>query len=89
MLDVDHHVRVIQQDPASAGTALAADRTEILLAQFLFDAVDDGVDLALTGRGGNQEDVGQGQPLADVQANDVLGYLVRCSARGDAGYGDG
>ena len=89
MLDVDHYVRVIQQHPATRGPSLATDRTEVLLDEFLFDPVNDGVDLAFAGGGRDQEDVGQGKPFADVEGHDVLGNLVRRSPRCVSGCGDG
>ena len=49
MLYVDDDVGVVQQDPTAGRTAFPADRTEVLLDEFLFNTVDDGVDLAFAG----------------------------------------
>ena len=85
VLDVHDDVAVVEQHPAAVALALAADRLVPLQAQRLLDRVDDGLDLALVVAGGDDEDVGDGQPVADVDQDDVGGELVGGGLRGGGG----
>ena len=77
VLDVDHDVGVVEQHPAAVALALAADGLVRRRARsLLLDRVDDGLDLPLVAAGGDDEDVGDGEPLADVDEDDVGGELV-------------
>src|SRR5687767_11519190 len=83
---MDDDVDVVQQDPAGLAVALAAHRLGAeLLVQPLLDLVDDRLDLAVVGRGGEQEGVRDGQHIADVVCDDVVRELVggRLSGGGD------
>ena len=77
VLDVDDDVDVVEQDPAGLAVALAAHRLGAeLLLQPLLDLVDDRLDLAVVGRGGQQEGVRDRQHVADVVGDDVVRELV-------------
>src|SRR5687768_5280062 len=89
VLDVDHHVRIVEKYPASGGPPLATHRPKVLLEELLFDAVDDGVDLAFAGCRSDQEDIREGKAVADVQSHNVLGNLVCCGLRCMSGCGNG
>ena len=83
VLDVDDDVDVVEQDPAGVAVALAAHRLGAeLLVQPLLDLVDDRLDLAVVGRGGQQEGVRDRQHVADVVRDDVVRELVGGRLRG-------
>ena len=79
VLDVHHDVDVVEQHPAATPLALAAHRLGLLgqLEQALLDGVDDGQHLALVGRGGDQERVGDRELVAHVDDDDVLAPSCR------------
>src|SRR6478672_894917 len=84
VLDVDHDLAVVDEDPPSVALALATDGLRADLAQLVLDLVDDRLDLAVVGGGGEQEGVGDGELLADVEGHDVRGELVGGGPRGSA-----
>src|SRR5687767_5245770 len=87
---MDDDVDVVQQDPAGLAVALAAHRLGAeLLVQPLLDLVNDRLDLAVVGRGGEQEGVRDGQHVADVVRDDVVRELVGGRLRGHIDQLDG
>lgn len=73
MLDVDHDVDVVEEDPAGVAVTLTAHRLDPeLLLKPLLDLVDDRLDLAVVGGRGQQEGVCDRQHVADVVRNDVV-----------------
>ena len=76
MLNVDHDVQVVQQDPAAFPLSLTAHRPGAGLAQLLLDRVDDRPYLAVIGSRTEQEHVGDDELLTHVVSDDVAGELV-------------
>ena len=77
VLDVHHDLAVVDQHPAAVALALAADRLGADLAQLVLDLVDDRLDLPVVAAGGEQEGVGDGELLADVEGDEVGGRACR------------
>ena len=88
VLDVHDDVDVVQQRPAAFAGALAASGLVAGLAHFLFDLVDDGVDLSFVGRRGDHEAVGDDELIGHVDDDDVVGKLRGRRAGGDGGHVD-
>ncbi len=82
VLDVHDDLAVVDEHPAPVALALAADRLGADLAELVLDLVDDRLDLAVVGGRGEQEGVGDGELLADVEGDDLLAELVGGRAGG-------
>jgi hypothetical protein len=74
--DVDDDVAVVHEDPAGVGLTLAAEGLCAVGFGRLFHRLDDGLDLAVGGAVGDDEVVGEGSDVADVQQEDILRLLV-------------
>src|SRR5664280_2723310 len=85
VLDVHDDVREVDQDPSAVTFAFAANRLDAKLAKLVLDAVDDRIDLTVVGCGRQNEDVGQGKLLADINGDDLAGQLVLGSCRDSLG----
>lgn len=73
-------VAVVEQDPATLRASLSTDGLALLRRERLLDLLGDRPDLSLARGRADQEVVGDGQEVADVDDGDVLGLLVgRCS----------
>ena len=81
VLDVHHDLAVVDEHPPAVAFALAAQRLGADLAQLVLDLVDDRLDLAVVGAAGDQEGVGDGELVADVEGDDLAGELVGAAAR--------
>ncbi len=67
------NVAVVEQDPAGLRRAFAAPRADLLgLAQVFVNRLQDGLDLAVGARAGDDKIIGERRDLADVQQQDVL-----------------
>src|SRR3954452_7921977 len=89
VLHVDDDVAVVDQHPPPVALALAPDRLLAGVAELVLDLVDDRLDLTVVAGGGQQERVGDGELVADVEGDDVLRQLVGGRACGDVDEGDG
>jgi hypothetical protein len=78
---VDHEVGEVEEDPLLAGVALDVVGAQPGLAQGLQHRVGDGEDLLLVLPGGEDEVVGEGHRLAQVQDD----HLARLLAEGGPG----
>jgi hypothetical protein len=79
---MDHHLEIVEQDPAALTLALAADQSGSRLAHPQLDLVDDGPDLPVVGRRTQHERVGDDELIAHVIGDDAVGQLVRRGQRG-------
>src|SRR5918993_469312 len=73
---VDDHAAVVEQDPVRLRGPLATERPDTLVAERPHDAVRDGADLALRATRADDERVGEGRELAQVEEHDVGRLLV-------------
>src|SRR5699024_5377044 len=89
VLDVHHHVHVVQQRPAPLAHALAARGLVPGLPQLLLHFVDDRGYQALVRGRRDDGAVGDHQPLGHVQDAHIGGFLVRGGQRGDPRHLDG
>src|SRR3954454_22235223 len=89
VLYVDDDVAVVDEHPPPVALALAPDRLLTGVAELVLDLVDDRLHLAVVARGLQQERVGDGELVADVEGDDVLRQLVGGRAGGDVDEGDG
>ena len=84
--DVDDDVEEVEEDPAVRGEAFEAGR---FFAQLVADVFlhfgDDGAELAGAGAGGDDEKVGDGTGVAQVEDDDVAAAVLG----GNAGKSDG
>ena len=85
VLDVHHDLGVVQQHPATVPLALPAQRLVAGQPELLLHLVDDRLDLPLVVAGHDHEDVGDREPIADVDQHDVGGELVGGGSPGDLG----
>src|SRR5689334_6134545 len=83
VLHVHDDLAVVEQHPATLAVALATDRLGARIAQLVLDLVHERADLAVVGRGGDQEGVRDGELVTDVEGDDLLGLFVRRRERGD------
>jgi hypothetical protein len=83
VLDVDYHVKVVEQHPPALALALTAHRLGPGLAQLVLDVINDRLDLAIVGCRAEQERVGDDKLLAHVVGDDVGSELVGRGSRGD------
>src|SRR5207342_17178 len=89
VLDVHDDVAEVEQHPAAVPLPLAADRLGADLTQPVLHLVDDGADLAVAGRGDDDEGIGERQLLADVDTGDGGGELLVRRGSGGAGELEG
>ncbi len=75
--DVRHHVAEIQQDPSGVGGALDAQGAATPARQRGVDVVGDGLDLTLGFSRADDQVVGDGGQLRNVQDEDVGGFLFQ------------
>src|SRR5207249_2738066 len=73
---VHDHVPEIDEDPPPRRVAFDTKRLATGLLRFLPDRIGDGLDLTLAAARADDEEVGDGRELRDVQYEDVLGFLV-------------
>lgn len=72
---MDHEVAVVDQNPLGVFVTLQAGGVFAVALELLGDFVADGLDLARVGAGGDEEIVGEGGCLADVQNGNVTCLL--------------
>jgi len=70
-------VAEIYEDPARRRKPFHSDRAPSLLLACLKDRLRDGLDLTVGGAAADDEEVGDGSQLADIQEDDVVRLLVR------------
>src|SRR5664279_2836085 len=85
MLDVHDDVREVDQDPSAVAFAFATYRLHAKLAKLVLDAVVDRIDLTVVVCRRQNEDVGEGKLLADINGDDLAGQLVLGSCRDSLG----
>src|SRR5919204_1524042 len=73
---VDDDRTKVEQDPVRLGRPLPGDRPNAIAPEQLQDAVGDGIDLALRAAGADDEVVGEGGQLAELEQHDVGRLLV-------------
>jgi hypothetical protein len=83
VLDVHDDIDEVQQNPAALPGTLASHRLGTGGAHLLLHRVDDRLHLALIGRRGDHEAIGDDQLLGHVQQNQVVGLFVRRCLRRD------
>lgn len=71
-----HEIAVIEKDPSSFPHPLDPQRPDAVLPERLLDEVGDGRDLPVGGSRAEEEEVGEGGPLPDVQGADVGGLFL-------------
>ena len=71
MLHVYDDLGVVDQHPTAVALALTAYGLGAELSQGVLDALHDGLDLAVVGPAGDQERVGDGQLVADVEGEEI------------------
>jgi hypothetical protein len=82
--DVHQKIAVIHQDPFGVLVALDAERTFTDIEEVLPDSVADGLDLTGIRSVADDETVGEGRDLAEVQNANILSFLrCRCVSSGD------
>lgn len=69
--------------------SFAASRFDIVIPQAFLDPIDDGGHLPFTVGADQQEDVGDGQLIGDVEGNEILATFVRPRDSGGLGQLDG
>jgi hypothetical protein len=74
-------VSVVQDDPAALGDALAPLRTDVLLGQFLLDVLGDRAELPRVLDRADDEVVGDGREMSDIEDENVSCQRVRCDLR--------
>ena len=70
--------------PSARSAPLAAHGIDVDGIRGLLDGIDDRLHLAVVARRAQEEDIGDGQLLADVDGDDVVGLLVRRCGRWQA-----
>jgi hypothetical protein len=75
---MDDDPTVVGDDPLAEREAVHGERLDaVLLAQTVLEVVGDGLEVRLAGRRADDEEVGEGGNAAQVERDDVLGFLVR------------
>jgi len=81
--DVYDERTVVQQNPiGGAAVAFATGVTNSHLSELLFDSVADGANLRMAETGADEEVVGEGAELAEIEESDVLGLLTASGLHG-------
>jgi hypothetical protein len=73
---VHHEIAVIEKDPSSFPDPLDPQRPDAFLPERLLDEMGDGRDLPVGSSRAEEEEVGEGGPLPDVQSADVGGFFL-------------
>ena len=82
-------VGVVDEHPTGVLEALPRPAPGSGLEHGLIDRIDDRSHLTVVITREDEEDVGQGEPLGDVDRHDALRLLLCGGAGGDTGQGDG
>jgi hypothetical protein len=85
MLHVHHDVDVVEQHPAVLSFSLATCTMGLVLVHGFVDSIYDRRDLTLVGRRDDNEDIGNGKMLRDIEGNDIEALLAKGSVRRYAG----
>src|SRR5829696_4295623 len=79
--DVNEYIPEVEHDPAAAGSALDALRTNTGFGHALGDGAIDGAELTLIGTGRNHEVIGKRRELVDVEHDSVASGSVTDDVR--------
>ena len=79
MLHVHHDVDVVEQHPAVLSFSLATCTMGLVLVHGFVDSIYDRRDLTLVGRRDDNEDIGNGKMLRDIEGNDIEAFLPRAA----------
>ena len=85
--DVSHHVAEVHQNPLRSGDAFDAERGLALTGERAVDMVRDGPDLTLRLAGAQNEIIGDGSQLGDMEDLNVVGLLFEGRLRYCKGLG--
>jgi len=81
--DVHDERAVVEQNPVGgAAVAFAAGVANSHLSELLFNSVANGANLRMAETGADEEVVGEGAELAEVEERDVLGLLAASGLHG-------
>jgi hypothetical protein len=88
MENVDHHIGVIRDDPLARGEPVDGHGLHpMFFLEPIMQLSRDGLQVWLGGAGADHEKIGEGRDRAEVDGDDVFGFLVSGDGGAEAGEG--
>jgi hypothetical protein len=86
MENMHHYITKIRNDPLAGGHAVDGLRADaVILAEAVAEFPDDGLQVRLAGAGADHEKIGEARQAAQVERDDVFGFLIRGDGRAELG----